>query len=161
MKVQYRSPTEAYPDTPGDTPGIDSSPEGSGSQESTSSLMQVSPLESGPVTPIQISPHEECSKGLAALQPVEKLTVLTKLFNDICNHPVETDFLQLAFNAIRNLKNNGRSNLVYQLCKCVGIMRSDMSDSLLPVKRMPTGLIEYILNFYSAQTAKKVINMKE
>ena len=81
---------------------------------------------------------------------------LTQLFRKVCEYPVETDFLQLVFSAMQHLKKNGRSNLVYQLCKCVGTMRSDGSDSLLPVKRMPTGLIEYVLNFYSAQTVTKV-----
>ena len=61
---------------------------------------------------------------------------LARLWSRVCKYLVETDFLQLA---LQHLK---KKNLVYQLCKCVGTMRSDGSDSLLPVKCMPTGLID-------------------
>ena len=168
LKTQYKSPNEAYSQsksTPADTVVTNDFPEESGSHNSASSSasqMQISPSESDPISLTQRTTLtsskslEACSKSLAALQPAEKLAVLTQLFRKVCEYPVETDFLQLAFSAMQHLKKNGRSNLVYQLCKCVGTMRSDGSDSLLPVKRMPTGLIEYVLNFYSAQTVTKV-----
>ena len=173
LKTQYKSPNEAYPQnesTPADTVGTDDSPEESGSHNSASSdasQMHISPPASGAISATQQATLssskslETCSKSLAALQPAEKLAVLSQLFRKICKYPVETDFLQLAFSAMEHLNKNGRSNLVYQLCKCVGTMRSDGSDSLLPVKRMPTGLIEYVLNFYSAQTVTKVRKDKQ
>ena len=45
------------------------------------------------------------------------------------------------------LINNKRSNVLYKFAKGLGTMR-DESDSLLPVKRMPMGLIEHTSNFY-------------
>ena len=162
LKTQYKSPNEAYSQnesTPADTVVTNDFPEESGSATSNASQMQISPSESDPISLTQRTTLtsskslEACSKSLAALQPAEKLAVLTQLFRKVCEYPVETDFLQLAFSAMQHLRKNGRSNL---LCKCVGTMRSDGSDSLLPVKRMPTGLIEYVLNFYSAQTVTKV-----
>ena len=155
LKALHKSPNEAFSQnelTLAGAVGSEDCPEGSGSHDGTSSSasqMQVSPPESVSIQ----QPFEACSKSLVALPPTEKLAVLTQLCCGICKCTVETDFLQLAFCAMQHLKKNGRSN---QLCKCVGTMRSDGSDSLLPVNRMPTGLIEYVVNFYSAQTIAKV-----
>ena len=102
---------KAYPQnesTPTDTVSANDYSEGSGSQDSASanaSQMQVSPPES---SPMQQSSSKARSKSLAALQPPEKLAVLTQLFSKICNYPVETYFLQLAFSAMQHLKKNGR-----------------------------------------------------
>ena len=39
-------------------------------------------------------------------------------------------------------------------------MRSDGSDSLMPVSCMPVGLIEYIVSFFSAETMYQVCYLK-
>ena len=58
------------------------------------------------------------------------------------------DFLELALSAMEHLKSCGRSNVLYNLAKALGTLRTDHSDPLLPAKRMPMGLIEHSVNFF-------------
>ena len=60
---------------------------------------------------------------------------------------INGDFIQNCIRAMSWLKNK-RSNVLYNFAKGLGTMREDESDSLLPVKRMPMGLIEHTSNFY-------------
>ena len=99
---------------------------------------------------------EVCTQTLDSLQPSQQLSILSQLFGLIKQMSVPSDFLELVNHGMHHLKEHGRSNLIYQLAKCVGTMRADGSDSLLPVKRMPTGLIEYVVNFFNAQVGTKV-----
>ena len=69
---------------------------------------------------------------------------------------VPKDFLNVTVEGIRHLNRNGRSNVIYLLAKALGTMRSDGSDSLLPTKRMPMGLIEHIVNFFTVDAINKV-----
>ena len=85
---------------------------------------------------------EVCTqKTLDSLQPTQQLSILSQLFGLISQMSVPSDFLDLANHGMHHLKEHGRSNLIYQLARCVGTMCAYGSDSLLPVKRMPTGLI--------------------
>lgn len=67
-----------------------------------------------------------------------------------------SDFLALSISAASHLKTSGHPNVVYGLVKALGRMRPDGSDSRLPVKRMPMGLLEYIIGFYNADTISEV-----
>ena len=60
------------------------------------------------------------------------------------------DFLELAVAAMQHLKSCGRANVLYNFAKAIGTMREDKSDSLLPAKRMPMGLIEHCVNFFTS-----------
>ena len=91
------------------------------------------------------------------------MQVLTELFSHILvtNYAVSTegipdDFLELVASGVENLHQQKRTNVIYKLAKAVGTMRADSSDSLLPVRRMPMGLIEYAVMFYTASSLKKV-----
>ena len=99
---------------------------------------------------------EVCRQTLDSLQPSQQLSILSQLFSLISQMSVPSDFLELTNHGMHHLKEHGRSNLIYQLARCVGTMRADGSDSLLPVKRMPTGLIEYVVNFFNAGVGTKV-----
>ena len=93
------------------------------------------------------------TKALASFQCDEQLKLLAQLFSSISKINLELDFLKLASHAMVHLQENGRSNLIYQLCMCVGTLRR---DSLLPVKHMPTGLIEYIVKFVNTDNVTQV-----
>ena len=67
-----------------------------------------------------------------------------------------TDFLELAASAAQHVHQCQRSNVIYNLTKALGTMRHDASDSLLPAKRMPMGLIEYAVGFFTASSIQKV-----
>ena len=73
---------------------------------------------------------------------------------------VPDDFLNVVVKGVGHLKRTGRSNVVYLLAKALGTMRADGSDSLLPAKRMPMGLIEHIVNFFTVDAINKVCFIK-
>ena len=100
---------------------------------------------------------ERCHKLLEPLEFKEKLSVLSMLFITISRISLPSDFLHLSMNAMQNLKAASRSNVLYLLAKGLGTMRKDNSDSLLPTKRMPMGLIEYALKFFTVSSVKQVL----
>ena len=57
-----------------------------------------------------------------------------------------------AIDASEHLLKCGRSNVVYGVEKAIGTKRADKSDSRLPAKRMPMGLLEHMVNFYNADS---------
>lgn len=69
---------------------------------------------------------------------------------------IPNDFLILATKSMQRLKSSGRTNVVYNLAKCVGTTREDGSDSRFPSKRMPMGLVEYTVNFFVTEGNHKV-----
>jgi len=69
---------------------------------------------------------------------------------------VPDDFLELAANGMAHLDKCKCSNVIYLMCQALGSMRSNQSDTLLPAKRMPMGLIEYIVNFFTSGHIKEV-----
>ena len=104
---------------------------------------------------------KSCQGTLAPFHPKEQLDILSYLFSEVAadtiHEPnVPTDFLRLAVDAMHNLHTSGRSNTLYLLAKSLGTMRADNSDSLLPVTRMPMGLIEYAVAFFSASSIQQV-----
>ena len=85
---------------------------------------------------------EYCMDLFTSLNPSQQLEVLSQLFIQVSNTPVPSDFLELASNAMCHLRESNWSNIIYLLANCLGTKRSGGFDSLLPVKRMPMGLID-------------------
>lgn len=69
---------------------------------------------------------------------------------------VPNDFLELTLSAMDQLKAAGRTNVVYNLVKSIGTKRRDENESRLPVSRMPLGLIEHTVNFFSSSNLQQV-----
>lgn len=69
---------------------------------------------------------------------------------------IPEDFLELVSLSLNNLRQGGRSNIIYSLVKGLGTLREDESDTLFPLKRMPCGLVEYAINFFVASSPQKV-----
>ena len=116
----------------------------------------VSPAPSLPVC----SPDQTLLPVPTGLQPSEQVAVLSELFSAYLRHcnvqEVEPEFLELAARGMQHLHEKGRTKVIYSMVKAVGTMRSDVSDSLLPAERMPMGLIEYAVNFFTASSVQKV-----
>ena len=100
---------------------------------------------------------DECNQ----LAPIEQLSLreisgsfqkLARTYQ-VC---IEEDFLQLVLQSCQHLQKYGRSNVLDGLARAIGRMRPDGSDSRLPVSRMPMGLIEYLVNFFNADSYQKV-----
>ncbi|XP_065893244.1 uncharacterized protein [Dysidea avara] len=55
-----------------------------------------------------------------------------------------------------HLKECKQSSVICSLARSLGTLRPDESDSLLPAKRMPMGLIEYCINFFNSSSVQHV-----
>ena len=103
---------------------------------------------------------ESCRTALAPFETGVKLDILSLLFSEVAKGfpmpDVPQDFLRLSMAAMHRLHTSGRSNTVYLLAKALGTMRADDSDSLLPVSRMPMGLLEYTIAFFAATSIQQV-----
>ena len=99
---------------------------------------------------------DECLKFFASLENDDQLRLLTELFSR--HFPsVKSDFLPLIIDSMKYLRKCNRTNVIYTLARVVGTPRPDGTDSLLPVKRMPFGLLEYTINFFGATSTQKVL----
>ena len=48
------------------------------------------------------------------------------------------------------LQSQGKTNLVYRFAYVIATARPESDESLLPLNRMPFGLIEYQIDFFSS-----------
>ena len=113
-----------------------------------------------PVVYTNIAQISTAYDTLRALPNEDLLKMIASLFQDfaLTNYGVQipSDFLYLSVCAIQHLNQCGRSNVLYGLTKAIETMRSDGSDSRLPAKRMPAGLIEHMVSFFNADSYHKV-----
>lgn len=97
---------------------------------------------------------------LSELNADSQIEVMSKLFSKYIstyfNLDVPEDFLSLAAKSMAQLKCSKRSNVLYNLAKGIGTPRADGSDSRLPTRRMPMGIVEHIANFFVAEKMRKV-----
>ena len=120
------------------------------------------PLKVPECDPVCTADQVSITHTMQLLQPGpgQQLQVLSDSFTTYCdthsNVSVPEDFLMLAASAMEHLKSCGRSNVVYNLAKVLGTMSNDRSDSLLPAKRMPMGLMEHCINFFSSSSIREV-----
>jgi len=103
-----------------------------------------------------------CKKNLLNLPPVQQPLVLSNLLCELLSNEysaqVPSDFLKVAAEGMKHLHNCNRSNVIYLIARALGTARDDQSDSLLPAKRMPMGLIEHTVNFFNAEHVNEVCN---
>ena len=97
---------------------------------------------------IDIVPELQPSSTLSLRQLTTISDLYTSYVTSNSSVTIPADFLKLALSAMEHLKSCGRSNVLYSLAKALGTTRKDCSDSLLPAKRMPMGLIEHCVNFF-------------
>lgn len=105
----------------------------------------------------------EISETLTQASPEEQLLVLTTLLqnhaSDFYGILVPSDFIKLSLEAMLHLKEANRTNVVYNLVSAVGTKRPHSDDTRLPVNRMPMGLLEHCVSFFSSSNTTKVINI--
>ena len=103
---------------------------------------------------VSVTPSlQSCLTRNEGIEPSQQLLALSDHFKSFCNlhssiDPPD-DFLSLAVSAME-------PDVVYKLVKVLGTMRDDQSDSLLPARRMPMGLIEHCVNFFSSSSIREV-----
>ena len=129
--------------------------------ELTAHRLSLSPvsIQHPPVSPdILHSPHSiSCNdplfEAIASLSKQDQLTLIRDSFchiaNDQYNLSVPKDTVELLLRAMVHLEEKGKPNLIYRLCQGLGCLRPDGSDSLIPTSRMPYGLLQYIIEFFT------------
>ena len=105
-------------------------------------------------------PHAKLIELVMSLPEQDRLKAISELFCYFaevkCSVHIPSDFLRLTVGASEHFLMCGRSNVVNGLAKAIGTKRADKSDSRLPAKRMPMGLLEHMVNFYNADSYTKV-----
>ena len=60
------------------------------------------------------------------------------------------DFASLAVEGMKRLQEKKKGNLIYKFAMCIGKNQPGTQQSLFPLDRMPFGLVEYQIEFFSA-----------
>lgn len=116
-------------------------------------------VESG--SSIEIVHSDPLRERIAALPASEQIDLLSDMFTSIgsLNYSlsIPNDFLKLSLDGMMNLEAAGRHNLIYGLAKGFATPRPDGSDSCFPTKRMPIGLLQYMIEFFISKPGHQVI----
>ena len=113
---------------------------------------------------LPVTPSHNLADAIMLLPQETQLETLSQLFSYCAyssyNVRIGTDFLELVVKASKHLLQCGRVNVVYGVARAIGLMRPDGSDSRLPAKRMPMGLLEHMVNFYNADSYPQVNELR-
>ena len=66
------------------------------------------------------------------------------------------DFASMSIFGMKRLEATGKINVIFELVKGLGTMRSDGSDSCFPTSRMPMGMLQYMVQFFNAKPGENV-----
>lgn len=66
------------------------------------------------------------------------------------------NFATLSVKAMKVLQENGKNNLLYKFGYCIANTRPGSEEPLFPINRMPFGLIEYQIEFFSSTNIAQV-----
>ena len=105
-----------------------------------------------------------CDEIAAAMQHLfsllyedQQATILGNLFVELTGRPVLRPFVRLSQIATKRLEAAGKGcDLVQRFAQCVALDRPNTSTPLMPLDRMPFGLIEYQLKFFTSPNVRQV-----
>ena len=91
---------------------------------------------------------------------VESVTMLNKCFDIVAKRmDIQTNVLNfpsLSLESMKKLQSIGKSNTVYNLSKVISEQRPDGSGTLMPLQRMPFGMVHYIIDFFASTNVMQV-----
>ena len=121
----------------------------------------VSVEESGVlVTDADVGGPINLTSVIACLDSAELIKFANSAFlelavkNGINSNPA--NFAELSVQAMKRLQEKGKSNLMYKFAVCIASNRPGSNDSLFPLERMPFGMVEYQIEFFSATNIMQV-----
>ena len=100
-----------------------------------------------------------CSVLMDKLHDSEIEEVLDQMFSELARRQgIEStsSFIQLSLIAMKKLKAAGKHNLVFLFPRSIALCRPNSEDALMPINRMPFGLIEYQIQFFNAHNVNEV-----
>ena len=115
-----------------------------------------------PASPVKSSQeYVNCIMQMLENEPIETLQdVVDQLYFTLAEKKgIDTypyGFATLSTNAMLRLQNAKKQNLVFKFAQCIANNRPGTEDPLMPLTRMPFGLIEYQILFFSSVTSAKV-----
>lgn len=93
---------------------------------------------------------------------VDVIAILDKLYIWVANKKGITSnprtFVQLSLDAMKRLEGNSKANLVFKLCQGLALDRPDKSGPLIPIHRMPFGLMQHCIEFFTCTNVMQVSN---
>jgi hypothetical protein len=106
------------------------------------------------------TPISTLFKSLKKLENEDLLEISDLIFGELLRRKSVdipgSDFIKLSVSAMENLQEKKKSNVVYKLAKIVGVKRSDSDECLLPLSRMPWGLLQYQIDFFACKHINEV-----
>lgn len=119
-------------------------------------LMEM--LEHGSISsPVR---HQIVENNFKKIPETEKSSILDSMFKTVCKESnmkqQPNTFVTLSIQSMTTLEKKGKPNLLFDLAKCLGTTRPNSDETLLPMNRMPFGLIQHQLQFFSATDVRQV-----
>ena len=91
---------------------------------------------------------------------VDVIAILDKLYTWVaCKKGITSNprsFIQLSLEAMKRLEDNNKVNLVFKFCQGLAQDRPDKSGPLIPIHRMPFGLMQYCMEFFTCTNVMQV-----
>ena len=100
---------------------------------------------------VAVFEQQECEDVIAIL---DKLYIWTAGKTGVTSNP--RTFVQLSLDAMKRLEDNGKVNLVFKFCQGLALNRPDKSGPLIPIHRMPFGLMQYCIEFFTCSNVMQV-----
>lgn len=100
------------------------------------------------------------SRLIERMEEKDKEVLLDNLYlqvakaNGIDSNP--SDYACLSINAMKKLQAGGKNNLLYKFTQCIAVDRPDKSGPLMLMDRMPFGMVEYCIEFFSCTITDQV-----
>ncbi len=125
------------------------------------SPMSVEHLGVSPdVSPEVVAMDDPLFEAFVSLPQQDQVNLVSDLLSHIADkqHSVSVpkDFVPLLLKGMAHLNRKNKPNLIYDFCRGLGSLRPDGSDSLIPTSRMPFGLLQYLIEFFTTQGGLKV-----
>lgn len=109
---------------------------------------------------LEVVHFDTLKEQITGLPAKDQLLFLSDL---LCSHAkkfygivVPNNFVKLCLLGMKNLEGAGRTNIIYSLSKGLGTTRPDGSDCFIPTKRMPFGLLQYVIQFFISKPGQHV-----
>ena len=91
---------------------------------------------------------------------VDVIAILDKLYLWVaCKKGITSNprsFIQLSLEAMKRLEDNDKVNLVFKFCQGLAQDRPDKSGPLIPIHRMPFGLLQHCIEFFTCTSVMQV-----
>ena len=91
---------------------------------------------------------------------VDVIDILDKLYTwAACKIGITSNprtFVQLSMDAMKRLEDNSKPNLVLKFCQGLAMDRPNNAGPLIPIHRMPFGLIQYCIEFFTCTNVMQV-----